>query len=379
MAKDGGAAGKSEKRMNELDDSIQSAPTRASPRVALLIDLRSPGGTASAAAAEIRALAPHVRLSVFGLTIAMLRDRPVDPAIAQALAEVGLDFAAEPPVVHADTIVVHNPACLKHESRLGSRLSAARVVVVTHEDFLRPGGIESFDVGRCLDLIAEADAGGDRLLAPVSSSNRANVAAWLDQHADRGWRLVPDDWPNICDQPFVEPTPTPRDRRGRHSRPGFERFPPLSALHAQFPAHAERCAILGADALVLDRENLPPHWVLLPFGTMKIPNFLASIDFFIYFTNPLYRESFGWAIADAIAAGKLVITDPLTAGNFGPGVIGDDGEGIDRIIEAHIAEPNRYATAVRRAQADLATHRPKEAVSRLLALLEPKRALDAVL
>jgi hypothetical protein len=34
-----------------------------------------------------------------------------------------------------------------------------------------------------------------------------------------------EDWINICDFPFAPPTPAPRDRRGRHSRPGFEKFP----------------------------------------------------------------------------------------------------------------------------------------------------------
>ena len=81
--------------------------------------------------------------------------------------------------------------------------------------------------------------------------------------------------------------------------------------------------ILGADTLLLETEDLPSHWQLLPFGAIKVADFLASIDFFVYFTHPLWRESFGRAIAEAIAAGKLVITDPATAEAFGPGVIAE--------------------------------------------------------
>jgi hypothetical protein len=309
----------------------------------------------------------------------MFRDRPVNPAIAQALAEVGLTLLPEPPVVHADTIVLHNPACLKFDDRLRPRLSAARVLVVTHENFLRPGGSEGFDVAHCLRLVTERTAGGERLLAPVSAPNRASVAAWLAGHEAAGWRLASADWPNICDGKFLAPTPAPRDRRGRHSRPGFEKFPPLAALRAQFPASAERNAILGADTLLLDPAEPARHWQLMPFGAMPVSEFLASIDFFIYFTNPLYSESFSWAIADAIAAGKVVITDPSTAEHFGPGVIGDHGAEINRIIMALIAEPGRYAAAVRRAQADLATHRPKPALGRLMALLAPEESPDASL
>ena len=92
------------------------AKARAKRRVALLVDPRFPGGTGGAVAAEIRALAPHVDLAVFALATAMFRDRPTNPAIASALAELGLPLLPEPPVVHADTIVLHNPTCLRFDA-----------------------------------------------------------------------------------------------------------------------------------------------------------------------------------------------------------------------------------------------------------------------
>jgi hypothetical protein len=351
---------------------------RARRRVALLIEPRFPGGTSGAVAAEIRALAGHADLTVFGLDTAMFRNRPANPAVLGALSELGLPLVAQPAVVHADTIVLHNPSCLKFDARLGPRLSAARTLVVTHENFERPGGTEAFDVSHCLGLIDRQCVGGERLLAPVSVTNRANVAAWLARQPRLGWRLAADDWPNICDQPFIPPTRAPRDRRGRHSRPGFEKFPPLAQLRAQFPAQAERCAILGADTLLPDRDRLPPHWQLLPFGGMKVPDFLATIDFFVYFTHPLWRESFGRAIAEAIAAGKLVITDPATAEPFGAGVIAAGADDVDRIVAAHIAEPESYGAAVRRAQIGLAAHRPDAVIERIKPLLVPE-ADNAVL
>ena len=125
---------------------------------------------------------------------------------------------------------------------------------------------------------------------------------------------------------------------------------------------------------------MPPHWQLMRFGAMPVPDFLASIDFFVYFTHPLLREGYGRAIAEAIAAGKLVITDEETAGPFGPGVVTDTGtgDGIDRIIASHVADPSRYAAAVLRTQADLAAYRPDPVAARLAALLEPEAPLHAV-
>ena len=357
---------------------LDARPERR-PRVALLVEPRFPGGTSGAVAAEIRALAPHVRLAVVALGTHMFRDRPVHPAIAAALDEAGLPLLPEPPVVRADTIVLHNPSALKFDARLGPRLSAARTLVVTHENFLRPGGAAGFDVDHCLDLVAARTVGGARVLAPVSAANRATVAAWLVGRPASGWTLCRHDWPNIVAHEPAEPTARPRDRRGRHSRAGFEKFPPLADLRRQFPAHAERCALLGADTLLLDPGELPAHWDLHRFGAMPVDAFLATIDFFVYFTHPLWRESFGRAIAEAIAAGKLVITDPATAATFGPGVIADDGSGVDAIVAAHLADPHRYAAAVRRAQADLAVHRPEAVVSRLLPLLQPGPSAHAAL
>jgi hypothetical protein len=347
--------------------------------VALLIDPRFPGGTGSAAAAEIRTLAPRVELAVIGLRTAMFRDRPPNPAIARALEDLGLPLLPEPAVVRADTIVLHNPACLKFDTRLAPRLSAARTVVVTHENFLRPGGVEGFDVAHCLGLVAAQVAGGERLLAPISGPNRAGVAAWLGRHPESGWRLAPADWPNVCDQPMLEPSSRPRDRRGRHSRPGFEKFPSLAALRLQFPPHAERSAILGADTLLLDPESVPSHWQLLRFGAVPVADFLAGIDFFVYFTHPLWRESYGRAIAEAIAAGKLVITDEATAEPFGPGVVAATSKEVDGIVAAHVAEPARYKAAVRQAQADLAPHRPDAVLRCLMPLLTPGELTHAFL
>lgn len=354
---------------------------RPRPRVTLVVEPRFPGGTSGAVAAEILALAPHVDLSVVGLQTRMFRDRALHPGIVQALEDVGLSLLPAPPVLRADVVVLHNPSALRFETSLGTRLSAARIVLVTHENFLRPGGAESFDVAHCLGLVAAGATGGECLLAPVSAGNRRLASLWLDAHPASGWALAADDWPNILDVTFQPPTSRPRDRRGRHSRPGFEKFPALAALGVQFPAHAERCVLLGADMLLADREGLPAHWELLPFGSEPVESFLAGIDVLVYFTSAHWRESFGRAIAEAIAAGKLVVTDAETAEPFGPGVLvaadGGTGGDADALVAAHVADPALYAATVRRAQSDLARYRPEAVVPRLLSLLATGTARHA--
>jgi hypothetical protein len=344
-----------------------SARRRLSHRLALVLDPRFPGGTSVAAAAEIRALADVVDLRVVAVETAMFGGRTVHPSLEAALADHGLELVWQPPVVHADTIVVHNPSCLRFDDALTVRMSCARGVVVTHENFLRPNGSQAFDVESCLELLEAALVCGERVLAPVSPHNRRTVAEWLARER-RGWALAPHDWFNIVDSELRPPTPRPRDRRGRHSRPGFEKFPALEVMRAHFPPHAEACIILGGDGLLLEPTAIPAHWDVRRFGAGDVAAFLREIDFFVYFTNPLWRESFGRVVAEAIAAGKVVITDPATATSFGDAVIACDGDGddVDRIIAELVAAPGRYAEIVARAQAALARFRPEAFVARVL-------------
>ena len=346
---------------------------RRRPEVAILVDPRVPGGTAGAVAAEIAALAPHVDLEVHALRSRMLDGHGVNPRLAAALAAQGLELIEGARTVRAETIALHNPSCLKHDTALDIRLSCARLFVVTHENFLRPGGAPGFDVAHCLGLIDAARACGVPALAPISPVNRAGVRAWTEARGGP-WRIAEGDWCNIVDPPLVAPNPAPRDRRGRHSRPGFEKFPAMARLLRQFPAHADSCAILGADGLLLGDQPPPWHWELHPFGSLDPARFLDGIDFFVYFTNPLWQESFGRVIAEAIAAGKVVITDPVTASTFGDAVIADPGQGegdaLDRVIAGFIAEPDRYQRFVRAAQARLAAFRPEAFARRFLARLD---------
>ncbi|WP_299819915.1 hypothetical protein [uncultured Jannaschia sp.] len=333
-------------------------PSGRRRRVALVLDPRFPGGTSSAVAAEIRALAPAVDLRVVGIETAMFRGREVNTALSDALEGEGLDLVWAPPVVRADTIVFHNPSALKFDTALPVRFSCASAVLVTHENFLRPGGGEGFDVAHCLSLLESRLVASSRWLAPVSATNRRSVEEWLRQ-TDASWALTPFDWFNICDMPVRPPTRAPRDRRGRHSRPGAEKFPPTEWMLRHFPAHAERVVILGGDGFLSEPDDVPAHWDLRRFGETEVARFLEEIDFFVYFTHPLWRESFGRVIAEAIAAGKVVLTDPATAENFGPAVVATGPEEVDATIARFLAAPAEYAAFAARAQDWLARFRPE--------------------
>ncbi|TYB81451.1 hypothetical protein [Maritimibacter fusiformis] len=332
----------------------------ALPDIAYILDPRFPGGTSSAVARELRVVCGlGYRVSVYGITSAMFRGADPAPVLAEALEDLGLDLVWDPPAISADRVILHNPAFLKFDRTLAPRILARSLIVVTHENLIRPGGAEGFDMDNCLDLIDRASLAAQKTLAPISPSNRAGVMSWLaDRPAWSHWGVLPEDWFNICDFDLIAPSTAPRDRRGRHSRPGYEKFPDLAAMEACFPAHAETNLILGADTFIAEGTTRP-HWRLEPFRAMPVDAFLAGIDIFVYFTAPTWRESFGRVIAEAIAAGKLVITDRDTAQSFGKGVIGARPADVDQVVSHHLAAPSRYRDRVCRAQADLAAYSAK--------------------
>lgn len=347
-------------------------------RLALVIDPRFSGGTSSAVAREIRVLAPLVDLRVYAIETAMFKGQRINPQLESALMETGLEIEWNPRVVRAEIVVIHNNSCLKFNQDLETRIICDRLFVVTHENFLRPNGSEGFDVNRTLELIEKTSLCRARFLAPVSIYNRRGVEAWLGG-SGRRWQMADFDWFNICDFDLTAPNAAPADRRGRLSRPGFEKFPSLEVMQTHFPAHAEAVHILGGDTFLLDPETMPEHWNVLPFGAMPVDTFLSQIDFFVYYTHPQWRESFGRVIAEAIAAGKVVITDPGTAEIFGGAVIASEGADVDEIISEMLNFPDRYQNFVRQAQGVLTRFGSDAFASHLLDHLKNTKDADHAL
>lgn len=322
--------------------------------IAYVVDPRFPGGTSGAVAAELRAIAGLGPIRVHALETAMFAGRRVAPALQAALDALGLDLDWDSPVIAADLVVFHNPVSVKFQADLGRRIITRDLVVVMHANPLSPAGTEAFAVGDCLRRIAGATTALRRWIAPISPVSRASCAGWAATRPDAmaRWRMLGWDWTNICEGGAEAPARQPADRRGRHSRPGLEKFPDLATLDICFPAHAHANLILGGDNLG-EPARLRPHWDVRGFGTLALSEYFGRIDFMVYFTSPFFSESFGRVLAEAILAGKVVISDPRTAGTFGDGVIAAMPAEVDAIIAAHVADPARFARQVRVGQEEV--------------------------
>lgn len=323
------------------------------PSVAYVTDPRLPGGTSSAVAAELLAIAEFVRPQVHALESQMFHGRSVAPQIADAMDRLDQDLIWSQPTICADLVIFHNPSVLKFQHQLGVRIVARHLMVVTHENFLRPGGHEGFDVAGCLAQLDRATLAPRKTLAPVSAWNRQTVQDCLARQPNTGsWSLLPDDWFNVCQLPLTAPTAAPADRRGRHSRPGAEKFPSIDDMDLCFPAHAAANVILGADSYLAARIDRP-HWSLHPFGGLTLDDYFSRFDFMVYFTAPVWRESFGRVLAEAVAAGKVALSDRQTAAAFNGAVIATTPAEAGAVIQSFIDRPALYRNHVLAAQSQL--------------------------
>lgn len=353
--------------MSAGGDMRGAAKGRQRPRTTLLVDPRFSGGTSTAVASEILVLADTFDLTIAAYTSAMFRGDDVHPAIQDACFATGTEIIWDPEVVSGENVIVHNPSFLKFDDALSCRIFCDRLIVVCHENFERPTGAPGFDVDKCLTMLRDSTLARHRILAPISGWNRVGVENWAKRN-NAGWEIATEDWTNICEFELVPPTEHPRDRRGRHSRPGFEKFPDLETLQTIFPEGCDAVRILGADSIL---EDAPGHWDLIPFKGEPVEAFLRTIDFVVYYTNASWRESFGRAIAEAIAAGKLVITDEMTGRTFGDGVITARPEDVNGIIAAYLDDPQSYVQRVSDAQSTLRRYSAKAFLERVDRILKP--------
>lgn len=309
-------------------------------------------------------------MRVAALRTRMFADRPLHIELARTCADLGIEIELDLKTIADDVIVFHNPSFLKFETGDLPRLMCDFALIVNHENLLTPQGLEGFDVGHCLGLLDEALLCRQAQMAAVSPYNRSTIENWQATQ-DNPWQIAPALWPNIIDLPRANPNARPQDRRGRHSRVGAEKFPSRAAMEALFPPHAFN-AILGGD-LFIDQDP-PAYWHIHKFRSLSVDRFLSMIDFFVYFTHPALQESFGRVLAEAIAAGKMVITDPATAQTFGPGVMGCSIEQVDGIIQSHIADPKAYVECVRQAQAGLDAFAPAQFLANVRKIFDEGQA-----
>lgn len=135
---------------------------------------------------------------------------------------------------------------------------------------------------------------------------------------------------------------------GRYSRDNVLKFPesPADLLQAYPEDPNCRIRLMGGVKScpeILGEYPVPANWELLPYGSMPVKEFLASIDFFVYFDNDRIVEAFGRSILEAMASGCVVILPHKFQEVFGEGALYAAPAEVAGLIKSIHADPQRYA------------------------------------
>jgi glycosyltransferase involved in cell wall biosynthesis len=109
--------------------------------------------------------------------------------------------------------------------------------------------------------------------------------------------------------------------------------------------------ILGGADFAQQRLGTPVGgaWTVYPFGSRPAAEFLAELDFWVYFHGPDLYESFGMATVEAMAAGLVVVLPPSMEATFGDGAIYAEPADVARVIDELWVDPEAYTAQSARA------------------------------
>ncbi|WP_203453395.1 glycosyltransferase [Jiangella aurantiaca] len=319
-------------------------------------DLRFPGGTSHSIAEEITAQAragyTTGLISLNGPLVAKVS--PVNRLIRRAVEAGRAHLLVGRAPVRAKVVVVRHPAVLQHAAEQLPPVEADHVVIVANA---APYDIDGHEHYRpeAVHEIAKHRFGREPLWAPIGPLVRQAIAGRVPAHT-----LAETDWVNIIDVDawaVDRPAGTgPRSTRpviGRHSRSSPQKWPADAAtLRAVYPVDGSwTVRVLGGAGPVEHLlGDLPESWEVFEFGAMPPRDFLASLDFFVYFHNPRWVEAFGRTILEALATGVPAILPPHFEPVFGDAAVYAEPHDLRRVVEALYADRAAYDAQVERAR-----------------------------
>lgn len=317
-------------------------------------DLRFPGGTSHSIAEEITAQAragySTGLISLNGPLVAKVS--PVNPLIRRAVEAGRARLLVGRAPVRAKVVVVRHPAVLQHAAEQLPPVEADHVVIVANA---APYDIDGHEHYRpeAVHEIAKHRFGREPLWAPIGPLVRQAIAGRVPAHT-----LAQTDWVNIID---VDAWAVQRSGHaagarpvvGRHSRSSPQKWPADAAtLRAVYPVDGSwTVRVLGGAGPVEHLlGDLPESWEVFEFGSMPPRDFLASLDFFVYFHNPRWVEAFGRTILEALATGVPAVLPPHFEAVFGDAAVYAEPHDVRRVVESLHADPAAYDAQVERAR-----------------------------
>ncbi len=268
--------------------------------------------------------------------------RPINPKIRRLLHEgVAANVVAGESLSCRLVIINHPPLLNQLPDILPQVETAACVVIVSQTPWTRSkGGCQLYDLAKAVANV-HAAFGVQPELAPLSPTIRRFLYS-----SGEDLLITNLDWTPIIDsEKYRRRSSSWSGSRtpviGRHGRDSPDKWPKdRQALCQAYCANASiEVRILGGARnakRVLGR--IPSNWVVLPFDSMDVQDFLSGLDFFVHYPHEHWIEAFGRTAMEAMTAGVVAILPPHFVEIFADAAV--------------YAEPTDVLSAIRRLWSD---------------------------
>jgi glycosyltransferase involved in cell wall biosynthesis len=226
--------------------------------------------------------------------------------------------------IHCRTLIARGPrmAMTPTFRKIAKRISAERALYVVNNSAWSENGKPVFDWSALHERVAELGLPRSQIY-PISPLIREEARKSIKAYSGPAL-LAARDWPpafKVEDFPF---RPKPQFKRpiviGRHGRDHVGKWleDPVE-LRAAFPDRPDIVVSImgGAEVPKARLGTLPANWVVLPFGTTGVSDYLSQLDVFVNFIARSRDEAFGRTIIEAVLCGVPTVLPPAFETTFG--------------------------------------------------------------
>ena len=307
--------------------------------VAIVTNLRFPGGNASSTLDEIRTFQSH------GLRVALVHC-PVTRDIARTISDryrPYADLIVDWPRLSSLAVrclIVRHPAVVVADPfrRIVDRLHAEQGFVVVNNSELRADGRRVYDIAEMVSISRQIDAPGLQF-CPISPLMRAELIEYMTRTGEQ-LELPAQDWTPTLDPDSYLQAPKPAFggpvALGRHGRDGAEKWHEDPAvLRCIYGDRPNRRVVILGGALQAQRRlgALPGNWVVHEFGAVPPRDYLGELDVFVYYPQSTLVEGFGRTVAEAMMAGIPCVLPGSLEKTFGDLAFYSPPEGVHDLID----------------------------------------------
>lgn len=288
--------------------------------VCIITDLRFPGGNASSTLDEVDScIKAGLRVRLIHSPSSVSEGKPISERYHRISDLLDLQHCD---IGHIETklLIVRHPRviCSERFKILAERIAAQHVVYLINNSIFNGSEEAIYDV-KSLNKNTTIVSTKSAAIYPLGPRIRRELADFKFSVA-----LADSDWHPLFDASYyadvskenVAIVPT----IGRHGRDHKDKWPTTrDQLLKVYPDKSEvRVAILGGADFATELIGFrPSNWDIHPFGSMSPPEFLKTLDFFVYFPAENLNEAFGRTVMEAIFSGIPCILPESFKDSFG--------------------------------------------------------------